>query len=220
MSTNDLVYAGDKAIAAMSILLFLLSVLVLFLTARRLFDRRLALLACGLVLLCDMIWQYSLSGLPQMLLLLLFNATIYALVRAVEAQYNGGRVGVWLAAVGVGFGLLALTHALTIWIFAGALVFCVFFFRPRGRVAVIMLAAFTIVYTPWLIRNYLSAVILAASRFIPFSMASATAKRAGCGASISTWRASAPANFRDKITTNLFSQCGHIFEYFGLVLSP
>src|SRR5437870_11345506 len=138
MTPCDLIYSGDKAIAAMSILLFVASVVVLFFTVRRLFDQRLALLGCGLVIICDSLWQYSLSGLPQMLLLLLFNATVYALVRAVEAQYDGGRARAWLAAVGVGFGLLALTHALTIWIFAGALVFCVFFFRPRGWAAVIM----------------------------------------------------------------------------------
>jgi Dolichyl-phosphate-mannose-protein mannosyltransferase len=215
MSMRDLVYAGDKAIAAMSIFLFLLSVLVLFLTARRLFDRRLALLACGLVVLCDMLWQYSLSGLPQMLLLLLFNATIYALVRAVEAQHDGGRVGAWLAAIGIGFGLLALTHALTIWIFAGALVFCVFFFRPRGRVAVIMLAVFTIVYTPWLIRNYIvcghpgGVAIYSVLDGIRHSeagwMRRINLDVEGIGAT----------NFRDKITTNFFSQWGHIFEYFG-----
>jgi hypothetical protein len=215
MSPSDLVCAGDKAIAAMSIFLFLLSVLVLFLTARRLFDRRLALLACGLVVLCDMLWQYSLSGLPQMLLLLLFNATIYALVRAVEAQDGGGRVGAWLAAVGIGFGLLALTHALTIWIFAGALVFCVFFFRPRGWVAVIMLAAFTIIYTPWLIRNYIvcghpgGVAIYSVLDGIRHSeagwMRRINLDVEGIG----------PTNFRDKITTNFFSQWGHIFEYFG-----
>jgi hypothetical protein len=215
MSPSDLVYAGDKAIAAMSIFLFLLSVLVLFLTARRLFDRRLALLACGLVVLCDMLWQYSLSGLPQMLLLLLFNATIYALVRAVEAQYDGGRAGAWLTAVGVGFGLLALTHALTIWIFAGALVFCVFFFRPRGRVAVIMLAGFTIIYTPWLLRNYIvcghpgGVAIYSVLDGIRHSEAGWMRRIKldveGIG----------PTNFRDKITTNFFSQWGHIFEYFG-----
>jgi len=215
MSMRDLVYAGDKAIAAMSIFLFLLSVLVLFLTARRLFDRRLALLACGLVVLCDMLWQYSLSGLPQMLLLLLFNATIYALVRAVEAQYNGGRVDAWLAAVGIGFGLLALTHALTVWIFAGALVFCVFFFRPRGRVAVIMLAAFTIVYTPWLIRNYIvcgnpgGVAIYSVLDGIRHSEAG-WMRRINLNV-----EGISPTNFRDKITTNFFSQWGHIFEYFG-----
>src|SRR5207248_9584266 len=81
MSVRTLVYSGDRAIAIMSIFLFLASVVVLFFTAQRLFDRRLALLACGLVLLCDAMWQYSVSGLPQMLLLLLFNVAIYLLVR-------------------------------------------------------------------------------------------------------------------------------------------
>src|ERR1700680_5212700 len=108
MSPSDLVYAGDKAIAAMSIFFFLLSVLVFFFTARRLFDRRLPLLACGLVVLCDMLWQYSLSGLPQMLLLLLFNVTIYALVRAVEAEYGGRRFDCLLCAAGGGVWFFVL----------------------------------------------------------------------------------------------------------------
>ena len=155
MTPRDLVYAGDKAIVIMSMLLFVVSVAVLFFIARRLFDERLAQLGCGLVLLCDAIWQYSLSGLPQMLLLFLFNATVYALVRAIEAKYAGGRVGLWLAVVGVGFGLLALTHALTIWMFVGALIFCVFFFPPRGWAAAIVLTIFMIVYAPWLVRNYI-----------------------------------------------------------------
>ena len=95
----------------MSILLFICSVAVLFFTARRLFDGRLALFACGLVLLCDAIWQYSLSGLPQMLMLLLFNATVYALVRAVENHYADSSVRIPLIATGVGFGLLAKSSA-------------------------------------------------------------------------------------------------------------
>jgi len=215
MSPSDLVHAGDKAIAAMSIFLFLLSVLVLFFTARRLFDRRLALLACGLVVLCDMLWQYSLSGLPQMLLLLLFNATIYALVRAVEAQYDGRRVDRWLAAVGVGFGLLALSHALTIWIFAGALIFCVFFFRPRGWTVLILLAAFTAIYAPWLIRNYIvcghpgGVAIYSVLDGIRHSEAGWMRRI------ILDVEGIGPTNFQDKITTNFFSQWGHIFEYFG-----
>ena len=215
MAPSDLVYSGDKAIATMSIFLFLLSVLMLFFTVRRLFDQRLALLACGLVLLCDMLWQYSLSGLPQMLLLLLFNATIYALVRAVEAQYDGRRVDRWLAAVGVGFGLLALTHALTIWIFAGALVFCLFFFRPRGWAALITLAAFTIIYTPWLIRNY---VVCGQPGGVAIYSVLGGIRHSEAG-----WmrrinldvQGIGPSNFFDKITTNFFSQWGHIFEYFG-----
>ncbi len=165
MTTSNLVYAGDKVIAAMSIFLFLLSILVLFFTARRLFDRRLALLACGLVVLCDMLWQYSLSGLPQMLLLLLFNATIYALVRGVEAQY--------------------------------------------------LLAAFTAIYAPWLIRNYIvcghpgGVAIYSVLDGIRHSEAGWMRRI------ILDVEGIGPTNFQDKITTNFFSQWGHIFEYFG-----
>ena len=62
MTPQDTIYAGDKMIALMSIVLFLASIAVLFLIARRLFDQQLALLSCALVLIGDMFWQYSLSG--------------------------------------------------------------------------------------------------------------------------------------------------------------
>jgi Dolichyl-phosphate-mannose-protein mannosyltransferase len=214
MTQRDLIYAGDKAIAAMSIFLFVLSVVVVFFIARRLFDQRLALLACGLVLLCDAFWEYSLSGLPQMLLLLLFNATLYALVRAVEAQYRSDLSSIWLVAVGIGFGLLALTHALTLWIFAAAFAFCVFFFRPRRRAAIIVLAAFTIIYLPWLIRTYLICGNPAGVAF--YSLFD------GIGHSEAGWMRrmelglpGGPAAFETKIVTNLIAQSGRIFEYFG-----
>ena len=155
MSPRDIVYPGDKIIAFSAICFFVGSLFILYFTARRLFDDRLAALAVGLVLVCDTIWQYSLSGLPQMLMMFLFNATIYLLVRAIDAQYAGGRVGIWLAFTGIGFGLLALSHALTIWIFIPALIFSIFFFRPRGWAAVIVLSAFIVLYAPWLVRTYI-----------------------------------------------------------------
>jgi 4-amino-4-deoxy-L-arabinose transferase-like glycosyltransferase len=145
MSPSEVTYSCDKAIAFAAICFFIGSVVFLYLIALRLFDQRLALMACGLVLVCDTIWQYSLSGLPQMLMLFILNATLYIAVRAVEAQYRGGAVGVWLALLGIGFGLLALSHALTIWMFLGALVFSIFFFRPRGWAAVIVLGAFLLI---------------------------------------------------------------------------
>ncbi|MEP6603261.1 MAG: glycosyltransferase family 39 protein [Spartobacteria bacterium] len=215
MTSRDLVYAGDKAVAAMSILLFISSVVLLFFIARRLFDQRLALLACSLVLVCDSMWQYSLSGLPQMLLLFLFNATIYAFVRAVEAKYGGGRVGLWLALIGVGFALLALTHALTIWMFVAAFVFCFFFFRPRGWAAGIMLAAFLIIYMPWPLRTFIMSGNPAGSAI--YSVLD------GTGHSEAGWMRKVdldnegvgPGSFRDKIANNVIGQTGRIFEYLG-----
>ena len=154
MTPRDITYIGDKAIVLVQILFFIGSIVVLFFIARRLFDQRVALLACSLVLICDTIWQYSLSGLPQMMLLFLFCLTIYCLLRAIQAQYGGGPVGIWLALAGLGFGLLALTHALTLWMFVAAFLYCVFFFKPRGYAAVIVLLTFLILYAPWLARNF------------------------------------------------------------------
>src|SRR2546423_6181330 len=154
MTLQDSIYIGDKAIAAEAIMLFLGSIVVLYVLARRLFDHRLALIACGLALLCDLFWQYSLSGLPQILMLLIFNGTLYAVVRALEADKANGPVERWLAAAGAGFGLLALSHALTLWIFAGALIFLVIHFRRRIWLPGIVLAAAAVLYLPWLLRNF------------------------------------------------------------------
>jgi hypothetical protein len=215
MTSRDSVYIGDKAIAAMSIFLFFASVGVLFLTARRLFDQRIALLSCGLVLLCDTIWQYSLSGLPQMLLLLIFNAAIYCLTRALQAQIAGAPFRFWLAATGIAFGLLALSHALTIWMFAGALVCSILFFRPRGQAVVIMAIAFAIIYTPWLARNFLICGHPGGVAF--YSVLD------GIHQSEAAWMRHVnldlssvdPAGFKNKIIANLLGQMDRLFEYLG-----
>jgi hypothetical protein len=214
-STTDLIYTGDKAIVFTSILFFLLSVVVLFFTARRLFDQRLAIYVSALVLLCDTIWQYSLSGLPQMLLLFLFNVTLYFLVRAVQARYEGASTLRWLVATGIGFGLLALTHALTIWIFVAALIFSIFFFFPRGLTAGILLGAFAIIYFPWLIRNYAvcgnpgGIAIYSILDGIP-SSEPALMRQVEFGSPDIRLGA-----FRTKIMENLFSQSGRLFQFFG-----
>ena len=216
MTPRTLVYAGDRAIVMMSILIFLGSIAVLFLTARRLFDRRLALLACGMVLLCDAMWQYSLSGLPQMLLLLLFNVAVYVLVRAVEAHYAEAPTMTWLAALGAVFGLLALSHALTFWMFLAAAIFAAFFFRPRGWGAAIMLAGWAIFYFPWLIRTF--AISGNPGGVAVYSLFN------GIGHTEWGWMRQTGfdpgvamiSSFRDKFTTSLTGQTAHLFEYFGL----
>ena len=214
-SQRSPVYAGDKAIACMAILLFLGSVVIQFFVASRLFDRFLALIACALILVCQTMWEYSVSGLPQMLLLFLFSATLYALVRAVEAKQQGGAVGPWLAGVGAGFGLLALTHGLTIWMFVPALVFIAFFFRPRGWAAILVLAVFLFLYTPWLIRTW-----IVCGNPAGISLYSALE---GINHTEIWWlrhvdfnpEGVGPGAFRDKAIGNVFAHTGRIFEFLG-----
>lgn len=215
MTPRDVIYTGDRAIAFAAICFFLGSLAFLYLIALRLFDKRLALLATALALLCDMFWRYSLSGLPQMLMLFCFNGTLYLVLRAIEAQYRGGAVGIWLALIGLGFGVLALCHALTIWIFVGFLVVAFFFFRPRGWAAAIILGAFLICYTPWLARTYLISgnpmgvamysVLDGINHTETGHMRRVELNLADVG----------PGHFRNKIANNLMGQGSRIVEYFG-----
>ena len=215
MKPSNVVYIGDKAIVFASICFFLGSLVILYFTAKRLFDQRLALLATSLVLICDTIWQYSLSGLPQMLMLFLFSATIYVLARAVEAQYRGGAVGIWLGLTGLGFGLLALSHALTIWMFVGALVFSIFFFRPRGWAALIVVGVFLIIYTPWLVRNYVvcgNPMGLAMYAVLDGINHSEAGHMRRVELDLND---AGPGAFRDKIAGNLVSQMDRLLRYLG-----
>jgi hypothetical protein len=215
MTPREVIYAGDKAIAFASICFFLGSLVFLYFTAKLLFDQRLALLGTGLVLLSDTIWQYSLSGLPQMLLMFLFNGTLYVLVRAVQAQYQGGRVGIWLGLVGFGFGLLALSHALTIWMFVAALVFSFFFFRPRGWAAVIILGMFMLLYTPWLVRNYVvcgNPLGLAMYSILDGINHSEAGHMRRVDLNLEDV---GPGHFRAKIVGNVIGQANRMFEYLG-----
>jgi len=209
------VYIGDKAIALMAILLFFASIFVQFLTARRLFDRWLAVVACSLTVLCEMMWQYALSGLPQMLLLFLFNATVYVLVRAIEAKYQGGAVGPWLAALGAGFGLLALSHGLTIWIFIPALIFIAFLFRPRGWAAALVLAVFLIFYSPWLVRNWIVCGNPTGLALYSALDGISHTETGWMQQIVFTPEGVGPAAVRDKMLNNIIAQTGKIFQYLG-----
>lgn len=178
MTKDTILYVLDKVVAGIQVFFFLLGVLVSYFTVRRLFDHRLALFTVGLLLLCDLLWRYSMSGLPQMLMFFLLSCATYCLVRAVDrqvhpldgAQEEGAaaeaapargrfaRLGAtplgWLVGAAACFGFLALAHGITIWIFLGALMFCGIYFRPRGLVIGAMLAMFLVIYTPWLVRTY------------------------------------------------------------------
>jgi 4-amino-4-deoxy-L-arabinose transferase-like glycosyltransferase len=133
---------------------FMGALVSVYFLARRLFDPRLAAIVAGLTIISQIYWDYAMSGLPQTLLLLLFSLSLHALLRAVDAVQEGKRAALWLATTGAAFGLLALAHAMTIWIFLGALAFIALKFRPRPVAALGVLAVFLAVYSPWLFRNF------------------------------------------------------------------
>lgn len=156
MKATDMLYVGDRAVVVVAVLLFILSVGVWYFVLARLFDSRLALFACAAVLLTDLMWQFSLSGLPQMLVLLLFSLASLATLLAMEAaqkEQTGVMIG-YLIGAGVALGFMTLAHGLAFWIFLGWLIFSGVYFQPRGLVALAALAAYLLVISPWMVRNF------------------------------------------------------------------
>lgn len=153
MGENEMVYPLDRVIATVSTLFFLMAIGVNYLLISRIFDAKIAGVCAILMLFCETFWNYSLSGLPQMLMLLLFSCGIYFVYRAVEAA-SEGRIAMTPAAIaGVFFTLLALTHWMTVWIALGYIIYAAIAFRPRGIVGISVLALLLIAAIGPVLRN-------------------------------------------------------------------
>lgn len=144
MGSKELIYPLDRVVALVSTLFFLMSIGVTYLLVSRVFDGKIAGVTAVLMLLCSLFWSFSQSGLPQMLLLLLFTCGLYFTYRAVESQEEGRSSMTQAIIAAVFFSLMVLTHWITAWIFFGFLIFAAFAFRPRGIVALSSLAILAI----------------------------------------------------------------------------
>jgi hypothetical protein len=153
MGENEMVFPLDRVIATVSTLFFLMAIGVNYLLISRIFDAKIAGVCAILMLFCETFWTYSLSGLPQMLMLLLFSCGIYFVYRAVEASTEG-RIAMTPAVIaGVFFTLLALTHWMTVWIALGYIIFAAVSFRPRGIVGLSVLFLVVVAAVGPILRN-------------------------------------------------------------------
>ncbi len=211
MSPKDLIYAGDRVIAATSILLFFVSVVVGYFVARRLFDPQLALTASILVLVTDLLWQISLSGLPHMLLLLLFTTSCYLILLAMGAQ-ELGKPGAraWLLQLGIGalFAAMTLTNWLACWFFFGYLFFAFFYYRPRV-LPIAAVLTFAILLTPWIVRN-----ITVSGH--PFGLAIYPMGQEDLMRTMNPDFSNLFYGFRQKFRLGVVDQLANLFGYLGL----
>src|SRR5678816_1911667 len=221
MSIRDRLYPGDRVLATVQLLFFLAAIFVNYLTFCRLFDQRLATFVTIILLACQRFWDFALVGLPQMLMLLLFSGVVYLFLRAIEARVAGKSTLWWAVGIGALFGLLALTHALTLWMFGGALVFALFYFTPRLRDAAVMIAVVALVYSPWLVRN-------ARVCGNPFGLSwySGMSEIRGTEGQVMRSMDLKPSDvnptlFRIKVTNTIVRQLGNIYSYLGhVVVAP
>lgn len=151
-------YQPDMVIALFNECIFLLVIVLTFLLARRLFDPSVAWLSGLLLLGCELLWRFSVSGLSTMLLMLIFIGLAWCLVLA-EAQVRepkggAGRLFLYAAGAGLLLGLGMLTRYSFGWLVLPVAVYLVLFGGPRkAAVCLVMVAIFVAVVTPWIYRN-------------------------------------------------------------------
>jgi hypothetical protein len=150
---GDPVYRGDRLIAAASVFFFLLALIANFFLAQLLFDAKVAWLVTGVVLVADQFWQFSLSGLPQMLLLFLVTCSLWCLAHAIIAMANDQNPYLWLFVLGIFQGAQALCHPITLWISGASWLFCSVYFRPRLLGAVLPGLICLALFSAWIVRD-------------------------------------------------------------------
>lgn len=150
----------EIAIGWLNLALFLVVVFQVYRLGALLFDPLVALLAATVTAGTDLLWRFVYSGLSTMLLLVL----VLFLVRVLVAWDRTGQVGapslrskslMLAVAAGLLLGGLCLTRYSTGLLLVPVLVFVgIFGGRRRWRSAGGLLLAFTLVVSPWLVRNW------------------------------------------------------------------
>lgn len=133
------VYAGDRVIAGTSTFFFIIAMLLAYTLITRLFDEVVAATTVAFMGLSELVLQYALSGLPQMLMLCFVLGAGHCLVSAVKAKEEKKNAAtiLWSCAMFVALSLLCLTCNMSIWCAIGMLVFAGLYFRPQGMHAAI-----------------------------------------------------------------------------------
>ncbi|HKQ36585.1 MAG TPA: hypothetical protein VJ063_00825, partial [Verrucomicrobiae bacterium] len=154
------IYAPDLFITAVNQALFLIVVALVFLIAWRLFDPSVAWVAAGIVLGTEMLWRFSNSGLPTMLLIVFFLGLWWALTRIDflgrdPVDTHDKQILLLSALIGVCLGLGMLTRYSFGWVIIPTVAF-LSSTAARNRVTAAVVAALLAggIVTPWLMRNY------------------------------------------------------------------
>jgi hypothetical protein len=186
---NDRIYTPERwVILPFDQVCLLLSLLLVYVWARQLFDQRVAVTAGLLLLFSDTLWSYAISGLPTSFLMLLLLLAMYCLFVA-DRQLNRpeipkadqteagpakaqpvhfARAGILVLASAVLLGLCFLTRYLCAFLIVPMVIYAVRIMRVRwaGLWAFVYALVFLAVITPWLVRNYqMSGSVLGVAKY-------------------------------------------------------
>ena len=156
LEAEESIYPLDKIIAGNSLLFFVLSIGVCYLLVSRLFDTRLGFVTAILMALCQTMWAFTQSGLPQMHLLFFFNLGLlflHKVATAVGDPENPRSPLIPALLAGCCFALLGLTHWLALWPFWGIVLAVALSFPQKLKVLVGLISPVVIGLVAWGVRN-------------------------------------------------------------------
>lgn len=153
------IYPPDFWISLFNQCIFLGMVVMVFFLARRLFDSITAWTSAGLFFGTDLFWQFSMSGLSTMLLMLIFLSLAWNIMKIEQEGRkpapNAVRINLMAMGIGALIGIGCLTRYSFAWLIIPTLVFTVLFLgRSRVMVCLITVVTFCVVISPWVARNY------------------------------------------------------------------
>ena len=156
MSNDTNIYQLDRVIAATCTIFFLIAIGVNYLLISRIFDSTIAATTAILMLFCDLMWNFSQSGLPQMLMLMLFSCAMFFVWRGIENKEENQSALAPVMISGIFMCLLVLTHWITLWIYIGYVIFAAVYFKPKGVIATALTAMLAIFVIPVIYFLYIS----------------------------------------------------------------
>ncbi len=156
MTGGGYIYAPDRVISSVSMLFFIISVCLTYALVSRLFDEVVACSTSVFLILSDLMLRYSVSGLPQPLMLCFMLAALHTLLSAVRAHARGEHYWTLLYVIltFVSMGLMCLSGWMGLWVAGGLLLFCCFHFRPAGSYAFAAALILLVLLIVPAVRNY------------------------------------------------------------------
>ncbi len=151
-------YQPDFLITLMNQVILIAIAVMTFFLARRLFDLSVAWMSFALVIACEVLWRFSVTGLSTLFLMLIFLGLIWCLVWIENEERDpvwSHRAQTWLAlAIGLLLGLGTLTRYSFGWLLIPVLVYLgIFCVLRRWQIFLLVSGVFLLVVTPWIWRN-------------------------------------------------------------------
>lgn len=139
---QEMVYDGDRVVASVSTIFFMLALVLSYILLRKMFDEILAATTVLLMGFSKLLLNFAVSGLAQPMLMCLFIgvvACVYAAIRA-DIYNNNRQVLIYNILAFVLTILMCYTCRICAWCILGLIIFSGLYFRPKGLYAVIGVA--------------------------------------------------------------------------------